>query len=323
MTRQISQDFVIPEHCRGQRLDKTLANLLPDYSRSQLKTSLREGAITIDGSRPAPRTIMQGGEVVKATLQAVEQVSEVEPQRIPLTVMHEDEAILVIAKPVGLVMHPGAGNPDGTLQNGLLYEYPELSTLPRAGIVHRLDKDTSGLIAIARTQSAYDVLVAALAEREVTREYEAVVGGVMTAGGSVDAPIGRHPVDRKRMAVRDEGRHAVTHYRVLERFFAHTHVKLNLESGRTHQIRVHMQHIRHPVIGDPVYGRRLALPARADEQLVTILRSFKRQALHARRLGLDHPVSGEYMEWQTPAPDDFQALVTALHADNERRDNDK
>lgn len=319
MTSRSSYEFLIPEAYAGKRLDKALVALLPDYSRSRLQAWLRDGAILVDGRSPAPRTPVAGGEQVVAKLTEVDQSPTVEPEAIALDVVYADAAILVLNKPAGLVMHPGAGNANGTLQNGLLHYYPELAALPRSGIVHRLDKDTSGLLVVARTHAAHKHLVAALAARSVTRAYEAVVYGALVAGGRVDAPIGRHPADRKRMTVRDNGRQATTHYRVVERFPAHTHVRLKLESGRTHQIRVHMTHIRHPLIGDPVYGRRLAIPAGADEQFADVLRGFRRQALHARRLGLNHPVSGEYMEWHVPAPVDFQDLVAALQADAEKR----
>lgn len=319
MMSSTSYEFVVPEAYHGQRLDKALAHLLPDYSRSRLQAWLRDGSILVDGRSPAPRTSLQGGESVVATLADADQSPEVEPEAMPLSVVHEDEALLVLDKPAGLVMHPGAGNANGTLQNGLLYHYPELAALPRAGIVHRLDKDTSGLLVVARSHAAHKHLVAELAARNIAREYEAVVCGALIAGGSVDVPLGRHRIDRKRMAVRDDGRPALTHYRVLERFAAHTHVRLKLESGRTHQIRVHMGHIRHPLVGDPVYGRRLAIPAGADERLAQTLRGFRRQALHARRLGLNHPVSGEAMEWQAKAPEDFQTLIATLQADTERR----
>src|SRR5699024_10890838 len=227
----------------------------------------------------------------------------------------EDEHILVLNKPAGLVMHPGAGNSHGTLQNGLLHHDATLAPLPRAGIVHRLDKDTSGILVVAKTFAAHKQLVAELRARTVKREYEAVACGVMTAGGRVDAAIGRHPVDRKRMAVRDSGRHAVTHYRVIQRYRAHTHISCRLETGRTHQIRVHLAHVRYPLLGDPVYGRRLALPRGSSDAFAAALRGFKRQALHARRLGLTHPASGEAMQWTAPLPDDFQALLQALATD--------
>jgi len=304
-------EFEIPASCRGLRLDKALARLMPEYSRARLQTWLRTGAIRVDDGIVAPRKTVDGGERVVATI-APEPEWAVEPQAIPLSVLHEDEHLLVVDKPPGLVVHPGAGNPDGTLQNALLHHAPELATVPRAGIVHRLDKNTSGVMVIAKDLTAHKRLVEAMRRREIVREYEAVVCGVMTAGGQVDAAIGRHPVDRKRMHVRVDGRAAVTHFRVLRRFAAHTHVKLNLETGRTHQIRVHMQHRGFPVLGDPVYGARLKLPAGASESLRAALRGFRRQALHARRLALTHPVTGESLAWQAQPPSDMRDLLDVL-----------
>jgi 23S rRNA pseudouridine1911/1915/1917 synthase len=230
-------------------------------------------------------------------------------------VVHEDAALLVLAKPAGLVVHPGAGNPRATLQNALLAHDPALAMLPRAGIVHRLDKDTSGLLVVARTPEAHARLTKALARHEVEREYEAVTIGVMTAGGTVDAPIDRHPVDRLRMAVRGSGREAVTHYRVVERFRAHTHVRVRLETGRTHQIRVHLTHAGFPLVGDPLYGKRLVIPKGATPRLIETLRGFRRQALHAARLAFVHPASGERVEFATPIPADFAELLAALRED--------
>lgn len=306
----------IPPQYRGQRLDKVLALLLPDYSRSRLQQWLAEGLLTINGQTMARKTSVSGGERVRLSVPAAAADERVEAQAMPLRIIYEDDAILVVDKPVGRVMHPGAGNQHGTLQNGLLHYAPALAALPRSGIVHRLDKDTSGILVVAKSFAAHKQLVADLQARTVEREYEAVVRGVMTAGGRVEAPIGRHPVDRKRMTVRNDGRPAVTHYRVIQRYRAHTHVRCQLETGRTHQIRVHMAHIRYPLVGDPVYGRRLAIPKAADEALAAALRGFKHQALHARRLGLTHPQTGQYMSWQAPRPADFEALLGALEDDN-------
>lgn len=310
--------FTIPEGYSGRRLDKVLALLLPDYSRSRLQQWMAEGLLTVDGRTPAGKTRVSGGESVLLSVPEHPDDDRVEPEHIPLNIVHEDEAILVLDKPAGLVMHPGAGNRRGTLQNGLLHHEPALAALPRSGIVHRLDKDTSGILVVAKTFAAHKQLVADLQSRTVKREYEAIVCGVMTAGGRIEAPIGRHPVDRKRMAVRDDGRHAATHYRVVQRYRGHTHIRCRLETGRTHQIRVHMAHIRYPLIGDPVYGQRLALPKGADEALANTLRSFKRQALHACKLGLNHPVTGEYMTWQAPYAPDFSNLLAVLAKDGQR-----
>ena len=243
------------------------------------------------------------------------------PEAIALTIVHEDEDLLVIDKPAGLVVHPGAGNPAGTLQNGLLAHDPNLAAVPRAGIVHRLDKDTTGLLVVAKTLTAHQALVAALERREISRTYEAICHGVMTGGGEVEAPIGRHPRDRLRMTVRDNGRPALTRYRIIERFRAHTHARVELETGRTHQIRVHMAHIRHPIVGDPLYGGRPRLPKSPSVALVAALRDFKRQALHARRLELSHPVSGAQLTFESPLPSDMRALVEILRADSSDRDN--
>ncbi len=306
----------VPPEAGGRRLDQILVELFPDYSRSRLQAWIKDGQVTVDGRLPRSRDKLWGGEVV--ALNAVEAVET--PwvgEAIPLQVIYEDPALLVINKPAGLVVHPAAGNWEGTLVNALLHYAPELANLPRAGVVHRLDKDTSGLLVVARTLAAHKSLVAQLQARTVKREYDAVVAGVMTAGGTVEAPIARHPVDRKRMAVVGGGREAVSHYRVVRRFRAHTHVKVRLETGRTHQIRVHLAHIHYPLVGDPVYGGRLRLPAGCSETLRVTLQHFKRQALHAGALGLLHPESGEMMNWQVPLPADLQQLLEALGDDAE------
>ncbi len=304
---------VAPEHA-GRRLDQVLAELFPDYSRSRLTQWLKDGRVLVDGKSRKPRDKMVGGESLVLTVE-LERDERFDPEPIPLDIVYEDESIIVINKPAGLVVHPAAGNWQGTLLNALLHHDPELAAVPRAGIVHRLDKLTSGLLVVARTLEAQTSLVAQLQERTLTREYDAVVNGVLTGGGRVDEPIGRHPVDRKRMAVTHSGKPAVTHYRVAERFRAHTHIKVKLETGRTHQIRVHMAHLRYPLVGDPVYGGRLRLPPASGELLQQTLRRFPRQALHASRLGLDHPRSGEYMEWQVPLPQDMLSLLDVLRQD--------
>jgi 23S rRNA pseudouridine1911/1915/1917 synthase len=237
------------------------------------------------------------------------------PQAIDLDIVHEDDWLIIINKPAGLVVHPGAGIRDRTLQNALLHHDPSLAELPRGGILHRLDKDTTGLLVVARTLAAHTALTRQLQAREIEREYEAICVGVMTAGGTIDRAIGRHRTDRVRMAVRADGRAAVTHYRVLERFRGHTHVRINLETGRTHQIRVHFAHIRHPLVGDPTYGRRLLLPRGATPKLAAALRAFPRQALHASRLRLIHPRDGREAEWRAPLPADMNALLRALRED--------
>ena len=323
MSETVRLSGQIPESAAGERVDKALAALFPDYSRARLTEWLRAGQVRVDRASPRPRDKVRGGEWVEVEA-AVEAETAWQAQALPLEVVHEDESILVVNKPPGLVVHPAAGNPDRTLVNALLHHAPELSAIPRAGVVHRLDKETSGLLVVARTLAAQAALVRQLQERTVKREYDAVVAGVLTGGGSVDAPIGRHPVQRKRMAVVETGKPAVSHYRVLERFAAHTLIRVALETGRTHQIRVHMAHIRHPIVGDPVYGGRLRLPGGCSEALREALRGFRRQALHAGRLGLVHPATGEPMEWRVKPPADMAALVAALreHAEGAEPEED-
>ena len=304
----------IPDANRGQRLDQALAQLFPDFSRTRLKNWIESGRVLVDGRALRPKDVVAGGEIVQVD-PLVEAVVELAPEAIALDIVHEDEAIFVINKPAGLVVHPGAGNPRSTLQNALLHRDPALAVLPRAGIVHRLDKGTSGLLVVARTDAAHSRLVKALAGHEVERVYEAVAIGVMTAGGTIDAPIDRHPVDRLRMAVRGNGREAVTHYRVIERFRAHTHVRVELETGRTHQIRVHLAHAGFPLVGDAVYGKRLVMPKTPSPRAEAALRGFHRQALHAARLAFVHPASGERVEFKAPLPADLRELVGALSAD--------
>jgi 23S rRNA pseudouridine1911/1915/1917 synthase len=318
MTAQtLELSVTIPPEQAGQRLDQALAALLPDYSRSRLKTWIESGEIRVDGAVMRPRDKVYGGEAVLLKA-ALPQETRAAAQEIPLALAHEDKHVFVVDKPAGLVVHPGAGNPDRTLQNALLALDPKLATLPRAGIVHRLDKDTSGLLIVARTLPAHTALVRMLGEREVHREYEAICRGVMTAGGTVDAPIDRHPTERVRMAVRDGGREAVTHYRVIQRFPAHTHVRVQLETGRTHQIRVHLAHAGFPIVGDKVYGGRLTLPKGATETLRQALREFPRQALHAARLQFDHPVTGRPIECVSPLPADMRGLLELLAAEAKR-----
>jgi 23S rRNA pseudouridine1911/1915/1917 synthase len=304
----------IPAEQAGRRLDQVLAELFPDYSRSRLSQWIKAGQVRLDEHLPRPRDPVQGGEqvVIEAEL---EPEGRVEAEDIPLEILHEDASILVLHKPAGLVVHPAAGNPAGTLQNALLHHDPDLAALPRAGIVHRLDKDTSGLMVVARSLAAHKALVDQLQARTMGREYEAVVQRVLAAGATIDAPIGRHGVDRKRMAVVRGGKPAVTHYRVLERFRGHTHVRVRLETGRTHQIRVHMAHIHCPLVGDPVYGGRPRVPKGSSEALRQALRAFPRQALHAVRLTLRHPVGGEEMSWEIPLPEDMRQLLAILRDD--------
>jgi len=306
----------VPYELAGMRLDQALAELFSDYSRSKLQTWIKAGRVEVnDTVLLSPNTKVDGGEEI--TLDAEpEAVIESTPEPIPLDIVFEDDSLLIVNKPAGLVVHPAIGNWNGTLLNALLNHDANLETLPRAGIVHRIDKETSGLLMIAKTLQAHNSLTQQLQEREITREYLAVTRGRMTAGGTVEEPIGRHPTDRKRYTVRESGKFAITHYRVVQRFSQYTLVQLKLETGRTHQIRVHMAHIRYPLFGDPVYGGRFQMPPNCSPELEKELRSFKRQALHAAKLGLVHPVSDDYLEWEQPLPDDMVRLIGAL-SDNE------
>lgn len=308
---QISLSSSITAELAGKRLDQAVAKLFEDFSRSRLKKWIEDGSITVNGSVCRPRDKVSFGDTVQLNVVLEEQV-ECAPQDIPLNIVYEDDSLLVINKPANLVVHPAAGNPDGTIQNALLHHNPKSIELPRAGIVHRLDKDTTGLMVVAKTQSAHKQLVAALAAREVSREYEALVLGNIISGGTVDEPIGRHPTQRTRMAVNPMGKHSVTHYRVLQHLYDHTLLRVKLETGRTHQIRVHMAHIHHPIFGDQTYGGRLRLPNGIDDETKEILRSFKRQALHARHLSLVHPETGQLMKWSAPVPGDMKTVIAAL-----------
>jgi 23S rRNA pseudouridine1911/1915/1917 synthase len=301
----------VPVALAGLRLDQALAEIFPDFSRSKLQGWIRGGHVTVDGRSLAPKDKVFGGEQVELRAE-IELDSDCQPQAIPLNIVYEDDSVLIVNKPAGLVVHPAAGHRDGTLQNALLHHAPALAGVPRAGIVHRIDKDTSGILMVAKTLQAHHALVEQLQARSIHREYLALLQGFITAGGTVDAPIGRHPSDRKRFAVREGGREAVTHYRIEERLLGHTLARVKLETGRTHQIRVHMSHIHHPLVGDPVYGGRLKLPAGCGEATAELMRGFRRQALHAQVLGLEHPRSGEWCQWQVDLPEDMSALVAAL-----------
>jgi len=312
----IRHEAEVPRGAAGRRFDQALAEMFPDYSRSRLSGWIKSGAVTLDGVQALPRQLLRGGEQVCLQVELENEVSSA-PEDIALDVVHEDAHLLVLNKPAGLVVHPGAGNPAGTLLNALLHHDPKLAELPRAGIVHRLDKDTSGLMVVARTLPTYTALVDLLSRHEVERQYEAVVLGTMVAGGTVDAPIGRSMGDRLRQAVRDEedGKRAVTHYRLRERFRAHSLLQCQLETGRTHQIRVHLAHAGHPLVGDPLYGGGLKLPKGASAELVAVLRGFRRQALHAEKLSFIHPVTGEALSFGAERPADQLALIEALRAD--------
>lgn len=304
----------VPVESAGERFDKVLAELFPEFSRSRLTHWIKAGDVLLDGHPARPKDAVRGGESVRVRVK-IEVATHSVPQPIALDVLYEDAELLVIDKHPGLVVHPGAGNASGTLVNALLHRHPELAALPRAGIVHRLDKETSGALIVARTLRAHTALVEQLAARAIHRQYEAVVNGVLVAGGKVDAPLDRHPVDRLKRAVIETGKPAVTHYRVRERFRAHTHVECVLETGRTHQIRVHLAHVRHPLVGDPLYGGSMRLPKGATSDLVDTLRAFRRQALHAEQVAFAHPVSGETVTVQAPRPADLSRLLGTLRAD--------
>jgi len=303
--------IIIPERMTGERIDAAIARMLPEYSRSKISTWIKAGDVLINQHKFKPKDRSKGDEIVEVSLKQNENIRWI-AEDIPLEVVFEDDDIIIINKPVGLVTHPGAGNWKGTLANGLLSYDPELFKLDRAGIVHRLDKNTSGLMVVARSERAQKNLVEQLQTHTVSREYSAIVYGHMISGGSVDEPIGRDSRDRIKQAVTESGKHALTHYRVIDRFAHHTHVKAILETGRTHQIRVHLSHIGYSLIGDPMYGGKIRFPKKADEALKDALKGFKRQALHAKKLTIVHPVSGETMSWKAPLPDDMLTLLNVL-----------
>lgn len=301
----------------GMRLDQALSELFPDYSRSRIKEWIINNKVLVNNNIiNKPKEKVLGGEKIAIEVEVEEETFH-QPENIPLNIVYEDDHILVINKSRDLVVHPGAGNPNGTVLNALLYHYPDIARVPRAGIVHRLDKDTTGLMVVAKTIEAQTHLVEALQLREITREYEAVAMGIITAGGTIDQPITRHPNKRTHMAVFPTGKPAVTHYRVMEKYRLHTRLRLRLETGRTHQIRVHMAHIAHPLVGDPLYGGRPRPPKGASDSFIQTLRDFDRQALHATMLRLYHPLTGELMEWHAPIPDDMLKLIHALQEDTE------
>ncbi|WP_286240295.1 23S rRNA pseudouridine(1911/1915/1917) synthase RluD [Neptuniibacter halophilus] len=319
MSDQIQLEARVGDELVGKRLDQAVAQLFPDYSRSRLQGWIKDGSLTVNGEVKRPRDKLMGGEnvVIDAELEMIE---DHQPEAIPLDIVYEDEHILVINKPAGLVVHPAVGHRSGTLLNALLHHCPEIAQVPRAGIVHRLDMDTTGLMVVAKTIAAQTELVTQLQERSMGREYEAIVHGVMTGGGSVDEPMARHSKNRQKMAVVGVGKEAVTHYRVLKKLRAHTHIRLKLETGRTHQIRVHMAHINYPLVGDQLYGGRFRLPKGCSDEMIETLRQFKRQALHAKKLELWHPDSGELVSWEVDLPADFQHLLDVLQRDAEQQE---
>ncbi|WP_108123884.1 23S rRNA pseudouridine(1911/1915/1917) synthase RluD [Saccharospirillum mangrovi] len=313
---RLEDSVQVPLELGQKRFDQIAATLFSEHSRSRIQQWIKDGALRVDGQVRKPKDKLIGGETLQldALLEADERW-DAEP--VDLNVIYADDDLIVIDKPAGLVVHPGAGTPSGTVLNGLLYHYPELAQIPRAGIVHRLDKDTTGLMVVARSLTAHTALVKQLQKRTMGREYEAIASGVMTGGGTVDEPIGRHPTQRVKMAVTPMGKEAVTHYRVLERFRNHTLVRCKLESGRTHQIRVHLAHIGYPLVGDPLYAGRHRLPKGVHPQVADALRTFSRQALHAVRLELLHPKTGELMAWESELPDDLIDLLALLEAEVE------
>ena len=313
MSEQLLEREVTSE-LSGRRLDQALAGLFSDYSRSRLQKWIKAGRVTLNHRQLRARDKVKVGDRIRLRIED-EPLLEAASQPIELDIHYEDEHLLIINKPAGLVVHPAAGNFDGTMLNGLLHHDPLLQGLPRAGIVHRLDKETSGLLVVARTLKAHKRLVELLQARKIHREYRTIVNGVMISGGTIDEPIGRHPTQRTRMAVVHTGKPARTDYRVLERYRAHSLLQVKLHSGRTHQIRAHMAHIHYPVVGDPLYGGRLKIPAGSGDALKNALRNFRRQALHAFKLGFDHPEHGEWVEWECAMPGDMQQLLTELQHD--------
>jgi 23S rRNA pseudouridine1911/1915/1917 synthase len=314
MNDSVSRHATVPPEFAGQRLDRAAAEIWSDYSRSRIQQWIDSGALRLDGARVQPRHRLRGGETISVEAE-LEAVSEALPEPIPLEIVFEDDDLLIVDKPAGLVVHPGAGNPGGTLMNALLHHDEGLRRVPRAGLVHRLDKDTSGLLVVARTVESQLELSAMIERRRIRRVYRAVCQTALTGGGVIDAAIGRHPRDRTRMTVREGGRAARTRYRLLERFQAQSFVELELETGRTHQIRVHMAHIRAPLVGDPVYGGRPRLPPAPSEGLRRLLQDFPRQALHATSLALPHPADGRELHFESPLPEDIEDLLAALRRD--------
>jgi len=303
-----------PLEFAGRRLDQALAQMLPQYSRTRIQRWIEEGAVRVNGLAPRARDVVVGGEAATVEARQSEETA-IAAEKLPLDIVHQDASLIVINKAPGVVVHPGAGNHEHTLQNALLAHDPQLRLVPRAGLVHRIDKDTSGLLVVARTLEAHTALVAALAAHHIEREYLALCTGAMTGGGTVNQPIGRHRTARTKMAVRSDGRAAVTHYRIERRFRAHTLARVRLETGRTHQIRVHLAHVGYPIVGDPVYGGRRRLPAGATPGLKAALEGFHRQALHAARLTFAHPRSGKSLMFEAPLPADFAGLLGALDHD--------
>ncbi|QEW05349.1 23S rRNA pseudouridine(1911/1915/1917) synthase RluD [Nitrincola iocasae] len=319
MSEQVDLNADVPAEMYGLRLDQAVSQLFPEYSRSRLQSWIKEGALQVNGEARRPRDKLNGGEKITVSVE-IASIDRHAAQDIPLDIVYEDDDILILNKPSGLVVHPAAGHADGTLLNALLHHCPAIGHVPRAGIVHRLDRDTTGLMVVAKTIQAQTELVAQLQDRSMGREYEAIVHGVMTGGGCVDEPMARHSKNRLKMAVVGVGKEAITHYRVLEKFRSHTHIRLKLETGRTHQIRVHMSHINYPLVGDPLYSGRVRLTKGASEEMRELLKHFRRQALHAKKLELWHPQTGQQMSWEIDLPTDFEALRRVLKEDADNCD---
>ena len=311
---KIKLEAVVSESDAKRRLDQVAASLFSEHSRARLQQWIKSGWLTVNGQQRRPKDLVYLGDhlVVQAD---VEEAGEWESEKMLLDIVYEDDSLIVINKAKNLVVHPAAGHQQGTLLNGLLHHCPNLRQLPRAGIIHRLDKDTTGLLMVAKTLVAHTDLVAKLAKREVSREYEAIACGVLTGGGKIDLPLGRHPVNRKKRAVSENGQEAITHYKVIKRFRSHTHLLIKLDTGRTHQIRAHMSHKSYPLVGDQLYGTRLSLPAGCEPSLAESLKKFKRQALHDRRLGVSHPETRKVMHWEADLPVDIKFLLEKLEKD--------
>ncbi len=309
---------VVPLNFTGRRLDKALSDMFPDFSRSRLQSWIKQGQIKVDGEVLPAKYRLAGSEQIELLTKLVPEAGEIKPENIPIDIIFEDEEIIVINKPAGLVMHPGAGNWCGTVQNGLLHYDPSLAKIPRAGIVHRLDKDTTGLFVVARTLRAHKSLVEQLQAHHVSRNYLAIVDGALVSGGTINLPIGRHSKDRKRMTVRESGKEAITHYRLKEKFRAHTLLSVKLETGRTHQIRVHMSHIKHALLGDATYSGRPRFPVKSADVLREAIIRFKRQALHAWKLSLEHPASATGVSWEVEIPGDMQQMLKLLREDHQK-----
>jgi 23S rRNA pseudouridine1911/1915/1917 synthase len=302
---------IIPEELAGKRLDQALSQLYPEHSRSRIQSWIKAGDVSVNNLSYKQRYEVNFGDVIDINTE-INNVDKYQAEAIDLNIIHEDDALIIINKPAGLVVHPGAGNPNHTLVNALLNFDENLGAIPRAGIIHRLDKETTGVMVVARTLESHTYLVNKLQSRDIKREYQTIVCGRLTAGGSIENQIGRHPIHRTKMAVTNSGKTATTHYRVLNRYQHYTHLRVQLETGRTHQIRVHMSHIKHPIVGDPVYGNNNSIRKGVNSSLREFIKNFKRQALHAYMLELPHPVTRNIMKFNAELPDDMKTLIKAL-----------